>query len=124
MRKKSEYHDTILYLHSKGMDPRGIAEKLGIKYDTAYGVIYKSGSLPHPKKKRHDIEDGPNGDRHKCRTCQYRSWGQLRSKGAGCEYILDTGHSRGCPVKDCDKYKKGPVMKCRIEPIVYGKVTK
>lgn len=29
----------------------------------------------------------------------------------GCDYLLITEHSRGCSVKDCDKYKKGPRVK-------------
>lgn len=25
----------------------------------------------------------------------------------GCDYILVTKHMRGCPVDECDKYKRG-----------------
>lgn len=40
----------------------------------------------------------------KCKTCIYRA-----SKSAinGCDYIFIVGHSRGCAVKECDKYVRG-----------------
>lgn len=46
-----------------------------------------------------------------CRTCVYRS---NQSNGdepltrVGCDYILITGHMRGCPpAPNCEKYRKG-----------------
>lgn len=44
------------------------------------------------------------GSRKKCRTCAYR--GNRRDNG--CDFILITGHSRGCSVEQCKVYKKGP----------------
>lgn len=40
----------------------------------------------------------------KCKNCKYRtnfSGGNVY----GCQYILITGHMRGCPVEDCTKYE-------------------
>ena len=48
----------------------------------------------------------------KCKTCKYRA---ARQELNGCDYILIAGHSRGCPVKECDKYEEGK----RVEPSWY-----
>ena len=39
----------------------------------------------------------------KCRTCGHLVVISTRSTML-CNYILDTGHSRGCDVENCDKY--------------------
>lgn len=36
--------------------------------------------------------------------CIYRGWASGMSV---CEYILVKGHSRGCDISKCDKYKSG-----------------
>ena len=36
----------------------------------------------------------------KCRSCYYRGKNEY-----GCNYLSVVGHSRGCPVKGCTKYK-------------------
>lgn len=36
----------------------------------------------------------------KCQSCYYRG-----KHGYGCNYLSVVGHSRGCPVKGCTKYK-------------------
>ena len=38
------------------------------------------------------------------RTCAYR--GKIGSTPC-CDYILTTGHVRGCSIGKCDKYKRG-----------------
>ena len=48
----------------------------------------------------------------KCRTCKYRAYEYSVN---GCDYTLITGHSRGCSVKDCDRYEKGPKIKIKKE---------
>lgn len=45
----------------------------------------------------------------KCRTCKYKAQEQAIN---GCDYISIVGHSRGCSVKDCDKYEKGKRLSC------------
>ncbi len=42
-------------------------------------------------------------NRRKCKTCKYRG----ENDKNGCDYIYITGHRRGCPVEECDKYEKG-----------------
>lgn len=41
----------------------------------------------------------------KCKSCKYRGTNYI---GNGCDYIEFIGHSRGCPVEECDKYEKKP----------------
>lgn len=49
--------------------------------------------------------------KRKCKTCSYRSG----KYGEGnCDYILLTGHMRGCRPDDCDKYKRGKRLKRKI----------
>ena len=38
-----------------------------------------------------------------CRTCKYRASGAR----SGCDYIIHTGHERGCDPSECTKYEKG-----------------
>lgn len=46
----------------------------------------------------------------KCAKCIYHS---IVSSGHEviCDYIGATGHSRGCPASECDKYIKGKQVK-------------
>lgn len=56
----------------------------------------------------------------KCKKCIYGThyWG-----GWGCAYILITDHSRGCPINDCDKYKKGKQLMTKAsERFSYGQL--
>lgn len=40
----------------------------------------------------------------KCRNCIFRA---AKNAPHGCYYISIVGHSRGCSVKECNKYKSG-----------------
>lgn len=117
MGDQKKYRDDILELNSKGLTPKEIAEELHIKYQAAYNVVYKSGVINRKPTKK-TKKDGKNWDRHKCKSCIYRSNGSLKGKGARCEYILFTGKSRGCEVHDCNKYKKGPRLRKYPEYII------
>lgn len=39
-----------------------------------------------------------------CRTCKY---GNKHTSTVTCDYLVITGHRRGCPAGSCDKYEKG-----------------
>ena len=54
----------------------------------------------------------PKHKNKKCKTCQYRAYEHCVN---GCDYILITGHARGCKVEDCDKYEKGAKIKVKKE---------
>lgn len=54
-------------------------------------------------------EDFEMNNRKKCKTCKYRAdRGEWK-----CNYILIEGHSRGCSVENCTKYKKGKRLPVR-----------
>lgn len=49
-------------------------------------------------------KDGPNADRHLCKTCIYRG---RHDQVGNCSYIEIEGHSRGMPAAECTVYVKG-----------------
>ena len=49
----------------------------------------------------------------RCHKCRYRG---AESKTQCCDYILHTGHMRGCSVSDCDKFVRGDRMKVGEPP--------
>lgn len=51
------------------------------------------------------------GPRKRCKTCRYRESEYKR----GCNYLLVTGHMRGCDAEECSRYEKGPKIKLEIE---------
>ena len=54
----------------------------------------------------------------KHRDCVYRNY--IRGEGISfCGYILEEGHSRGCKISQCDKYKPGKKTKARMHPMIY-----
>lgn len=57
---------------------------------------------------------GINIDRHLCKSCTYRT----RESKHGCDYIVITGHSRGCTVEECDKYTKRNKRRNNPRPIL------
>lgn len=44
----------------------------------------------------------------KCKKAKSCIYGSTMSGMEICDYIGKEGHSRGCPVKNCDKYKRKP----------------
>lgn len=46
-----------------------------------------------------------NEDRHLCKNCVYRSKGNWRLNN--CDYIVVTGHARGCSADRCNVYEAG-----------------
>ncbi|MDD3404095.1 MAG: helix-turn-helix domain containing protein [Hespellia sp.] len=116
--------EQALELHRQGRSISEIAKITGVKYGTVYSWVKPDKC----KKKRtgktavinKDFEDavnqmiidgavGKNADRHKCKSCRFRS------KASGdpiCDYVCKVGHSRGCNVEDCYVFEKGtPVSK-------------
>lgn len=54
----------------------------------------------------------------KCRKCKYR--GTFGSRKC-CDYILHTGHSRGCRPDKCTRFEKGPRQKMTVNPGIDGR---
>lgn len=71
-----------------------------IRYQVETGE--KERKAKDKKKSRQAVKD--NSDRHLCKKCKYRA---EKGRAENCNYILFTGHRRGCPAEKCDKYEKG-----------------
>ena len=106
--------EIILELVAQGMTAPEIARKTGIKYNTVYFHLNPDKCAKKKKKQEAagagtaSVSPGWNTDRHACNTCRYRTKTvHARQNGMKCNYIEQVGHSRGCEVKDCDKYEEG-----------------
>lgn len=93
-----------------------IAETTGLKYWEVRDYIQyiglagireeMLGRKPGRRKKDgyNKGKDGPNADRHLCKTCIYRG---RHDQVGNCSYIEIEGHSRGMPAAECTVYKEG-----------------
>ena len=57
-----------------------------------------------------------NGSR-RCERCVYRTYIGESEQEIACYYIEHTGHRRGCPVENCDKYVEGDALTKRSKPL-------
>ena len=111
-----------------------IAETTGLKYWEVRDYIQyiglagireeMLGRKPGRRKKDgyNKGKDGPNADRHLCKTCVYRG---RHDQVGNCSYIEIEGHSRGMPAAECTVYKKRQKTKAgivvRAKERVWGK---
>lgn len=62
-----------------------------------------------------------NSNRQLCRKCKYRVGQQdWKNKQMRCNYILVTGHSRGCDATHCDKYEPGKRLEENRNVVIGG----
>lgn len=94
--------EKALELAKEGKGAAEIARMIDAKYSTVYSRLNPDKC----KKPKPENKTASNADRHKCKTCMFRTTG-YNAKGAGCSYIEITGHSRGCSVEECSVYQKG-----------------
>lgn len=94
--------EKALELAKEGKGAAEIARLIDAKYSTVYSWLNPDKC----KKPKPESKTASNADRHKCKTCMFRTTG-YNAKGAGCSYIEITGHSRGCSVEECSVYQKG-----------------
>lgn len=99
----------------KALEPakegKGAAE-IARLIDAKYSTVYSWLNPDKCKKPKPENKTASNADRHKCKTCMFRTTG-YNAKGAGCSYIEITGHSRGCSVEECSVYQKGDAVSKR-----------
>ena len=100
--------EKALELAKEGKGAAEIARLIDAKYSTVYSWLNPDKC----KKPKPESKTASNADRHKCKTCMFRTTG-YNAKGAGCSYIEITGHSRGCSVEECSVYQKGNVVSKR-----------
>ena len=100
--------EKALELAKEGKGAAEIARLIDAKYSTVYSWLNPDKC----KKPKPENKTASNADRHKCKTCMFRTTG-YNAKGAGCSYIEITGHSRGCSVEECSVYQKGDAVSKR-----------
>lgn len=100
--------EKALELAKEGKGAAEIARLIDAKYSTVYSWLNPDKC----KKPKPESKTASNADRHKCKTCMFRTIG-YNAKGAGCSYIEITGHSRGCSVEECSVYQKGNAVSKR-----------
>ena len=100
--------EQALELAKEGKGAAEIARMIDAKYSTVYSWLNPDKC----KKPKLENKTASNADRHKCKTCMFRTTG-YNAKGAGCSYIEITGHSRGCSVQECSVYQKGDAVSKR-----------
>ncbi len=97
-QNKKSNRELAAEMSAAGMTMKEVSASLGISYNTVYGWLRTRRS-----------GDGPNADRHLCRTCMYRAGAYERSSaGINCNYCYTVKHSRGCSAAECTVYVKGP----------------
>lgn len=91
-------------MHDHGKGINRIAEELNIGTDTVKTLL---AAKDRPSEST-DFHKGWNKNRNGCRKCMYKgSHVKDNAKHPGCNYILMEGHSRGCPIEDCQVFRKG-----------------
>lgn len=100
--------EKALELAKEGKGAAEIARLIDAKYSTVYSWLNPDKC----KKPKPENKTASNADRHKCKTCMFRTTG-YNAKGAGCSYNEITGHSRGCSVEECSVYQKGDAVSKR-----------
>lgn len=108
-------------IQGKKILPYEEAEKLYIQQKWSINSIAKHFDMSEPTAKKELVRLGlyerrypTKSKKRKCKKCIYR--GYLGHKDSTfCGYILVEGHSRGCPVDDCTRFKSGKGMKYAIQ---------
>lgn len=112
--------ETVRRLSAQGMSVAEISRQTGIKYNTAYYMLYPEKRSAYKQRsmeksrKTSGVDEGKvgqsgwNADRHACRSCRYRARPEQVNR---CDYIEHARHSRGCAVEDCDRYVRGRRLK-------------
>ena len=107
--------EKIQPLIDKGYNPAEIRKLTGYNYATVYkamnpDLIQKIEVEPPVERPK-----GWNKNRKACKKCKYRGRGEGTnnpvSTQSRCDFILHTGHMRGCKAEDCNRFVKGKRIK-------------
>ncbi len=112
MRLTKEQIGTIRAGLESGMSPKEISELMQLNYKTVYSWVTKIKA---------EDEDARGGapDMTRCRRCEYS--GQLGGPLVVCDYLLITGHRRGCPAgRKCTRFKKRTGRRKRVDLTDFG----
>lgn len=107
--------EKIQPLIDKGLSPAEIRKITGYSYMTVWNamneeLITKIEVAPPVERPK-----GWNKDRKACKKCKYRGRGagtkNPLSTQSRCDFIVLTGHMRGCKPEDCNRFEKGAKIK-------------
>lgn len=105
-----EQVEQIIQLHNQGLSTKKIGDKIGYSHTTIARVLRENGiGKPLPEKvaktlKGYDlntVQPFSIDCNRKGRMCIFRAGSTAPNL---CDYILMTGHSRGCDPHNCTKY--------------------
>lgn len=116
----------------RNMSAGEIARVCGVTVNTIYVRarkygFHKNASVNYPEGRQLNIKPKDDGSceelvitttkKTHCINCVHRGYLGHNGDGNGliCQYILNTGHRRGCPGSNCDKYEKGKMINRRDE---------
>lgn len=96
------YEAKDLYI-THGWSVEQIAKHYGITYATAKRELVRMGLYVTPET--------PNTTKQDCKKCIYRGCLHNSTDSVNthltCNYILITGHIRGCPIEHCTHFTEG-----------------
>lgn len=123
--KRRELEDKIAKMYRDNVSFEDMSKETGLAYYTLQkylGRIRKDGRLPQERRKvlyrkppkpyhrkpkpidgNYWAEEGVKCTRSVSSSCIH---GTRRGCSYGCNYMYNTGHSRGCPTSDCHRYKR------------------
>lgn len=107
-------------LIKKGLSPAEIRKITGYSYTTVYNamnpdLIEKIEVEPPVERPK-----GWNKNKKACKKCKYRGRcpgktdHKRESTQNGCNFIVLTGHMRGCKVEDCNRFVEG--ARAKVNP--------
>lgn len=109
----------VITLYVQGYTYRDIAKTVNVSKAGLCNVMHaliQEGVLVGRRKKNGKIETKQPPGTVNCklgvsRKCIYGASWTASSDGPLCNYILCTGHMRGCPPTACDKFQTGKKVK-------------
>jgi hypothetical protein len=102
-KKTLTYYDVKELYITQSWSIKRIAEYYDMSIPTAKRELIRMGLIVTPET--------PNTTKQDCKKCIYRGCSNDKTNSVSmlltCDYILVTGHSRGCPPEHCTHCTKG-----------------
>ena len=109
--------EKIQPLIEKGLSPAEIRKITGYSYATVWNAMNPELITKREVEPPVERPAGWNKDKQACKKCKYKGKGAGKvrvdrlSSLNGCDFIVHTGHMRGCKVEDCTRFVKGNKIK-------------
>lgn len=109
--------EKIQPLIDEGLSPAEIRKITGFNYTTVHNAMNPELITKIEVEPPVERPKGWNKNKKACKKCKYRGFGagkKERSRTSslnGCNFIVLTGHMRGCKVEDCNRFVAGKKIK-------------